>query len=150
MVTTPNILFLSARLAFLLSGHPRPSRWLVTEAHGYWGGSKTYTQDTYYGHVFLINAFQLRFYLTHVGLKILGVETTRYSVNSIALAPLLYPLVLWGTKRMWRKQRSHTPVELRRAIEREILSPTLLFGPKLIMIARKPPTTGGASPSNSS
>jgi hypothetical protein len=33
--------------------------------------------------VFLINAFQLRFYLTHVGLEVLGVETTRYSMNSL-------------------------------------------------------------------
>lgn len=138
IVTTPNILFLSARVDTMLSGHPRPRRWLVTESHGYWGGSKTYGEDTYYGHVFLINAFQLRFYLTHVGLDVLGVEATRYSLNSILLAPLMFPLVWWGTRRMWRNRRFETSKSLKRSIQKEILSPALLFGPKLIMVARKP------------
>ncbi|MDE0957894.1 MAG: hypothetical protein OSB12_04590 [Planctomycetota bacterium] len=39
---------------------------------------------------------------------------------------------------MWRNRRFETPKPLRRDIEKEILSPALLFGPKLIMVARKP------------
>jgi hypothetical protein len=39
---------------------------------------------------------------------------------------------------MWRNRRFETSTSLKRAIQKEILSPALLFGPKLIMVARKP------------
>ncbi len=148
IVTTPNILALSSRVNFLFSGHPRPGRWLVTESHGYWGGSKSYGEDTYYGHVFLINAFQLRFYLTHMGLDVLGVETTRYSFNSVLLMPFLYPFVWWGTKRMRSNKRFPATEEMHKAIEKEVLSPALLLGSKLIMVARMPSDPQSSGPTD--
>lgn len=146
VVTTPNTLFLSARVDNLFTGHPRSSRWLVNELHGYWGGTTQSSDSTYFGHVFLINAFQLRFYLLHVGLEVVGIETTRYSLPSVLLAPLLYPLAWWSTKRMWRRQRSRAPAELRATIDAMALSPDLLLGKKLIMIARKPGGPSSSSP----
>jgi hypothetical protein len=123
---------------FLLSGHPRPTRWLVTSDHGYWGEAVRSGDEVYFGHVFLINAFQLRFYMTHVGLEVVGVETTRWSASSVLLAQFLYPFVWWGTKRLWSNRHAPVTPEVRRAVTREILSGAVLFGPKLIMVARKP------------
>lgn len=138
VVTTPNVLFLSARVNHLLTGHPRPSRWLVVGEYGYWSAAHERGEDVYFGHVFLIDAFQLRFYLTHVGLEVLSVETTRWSVTSLVLAPFLLPFVWWRTWRMLRGARPVVPPDLARAVRRDVLSPAVLFGPKLIMVARKP------------
>ncbi len=141
MVTTPNVLHLEGRLWQLLTGHAYRNRSMVVETAGYWGGKapgRAGTASTYFGHVFLINAFQLRFYLTHVGLEVVEVDTTRYSWRSLLLAPVLYPFVWWATRRILANERSRIPLDLQRQLRREILSPALLFGRKLIMVARKP------------
>ncbi|MEE9280140.1 MAG: hypothetical protein V3V67_08195, partial [Myxococcota bacterium] len=138
---TPNVLHLEGRLGQLLTGHAYRNRSIVVETAGYWGGeapSGAETASTYFGHVFLIDAFQLRFYLTHVGLEVIEVDTTRYSWKSLLLAPILYPFVWWATRRILANKRSRIPLDLQRQLRREILSPALLFGRKLIMVARKP------------
>ncbi len=141
IVATPNVLHLEGRLGQLLTGHAYRNRSIVVETAGYWGGeapSGAETASTYFGHVFLIDAFQLRFYLTHVGLEVIEVDTTRYSWKSLLLAPILYPFVWWATRRILANKRSRIPLDLQRQLRREILSPALLFGRKLIMVARKP------------
>jgi len=87
--------------------------------------------------VFLINAFQLRFYLIHAGLRMAEVDTARYSLNAVLLAPL-YPLVWLFTTMLLRHRRSRVPPALRRELRRQILCPSVLFGTKLIMAATKP------------
>jgi SAM-dependent methyltransferase len=139
IVTTPNLLHLEGRLAFLLTGHRHPRRALVAESSAYRGGPpSTEDERTYFGHVFLINYFQLRFYLTHVGLEVVDVDTTRYSWKSVLLAPLLWLPVYLSTRRLVRRETRRGFPELRRALLREVLSPPVLFGRKLIMVARKP------------
>ena len=140
IVTTPNVLHLEGRLGQLLTAHAYRNRAMVVETAAYWSGDPppgAGTASTYFGHVFLIDAFQLRFYLTHVGLEVVEVDTTRYSWKSLLLAPFLYPLVWWATRALLARKRSRVPPELQLRLRREILSPAVLFGRKLIMVARK-------------
>lgn len=138
VVTTPNLLHLEGRLFALLTGHPR-NRGVVAENAAYWKDPEARPQDKrLFGHAFLINAFQLRFYLVHAGLEVLDVDTTRYCWKSLLLAPLLLPGVWLASERMLRRRRSRLHPEQRRALRRQMLSPALLFGRKLVMIARKP------------
>lgn len=137
VVTTPNVLHLEGRLNVLLTGHAFRKRSIVVSSAAYWGPHDPEGRGTYFGHVFLINAFQLRFYLTHVGLEVTEVDTTRYSWMSLALAPLLGPPVWLATRRILRRKRSNIPPDLQRTLRREILSGPVLFGRKLIMVARK-------------
>ena len=128
----------------LFSGHAFRNRTMVVETAAYWSEdppSEGGTASTYFGHVFLIDAFQLRFYLTHVGLEVIAVDTTRYSWKSLLLAPILYPPIWWATRSMLARKRSRVPQDLQLRLRREILSPALLFGRKLIMVARKPGRT---------
>ena len=152
IVTTPNVLHLEGRLGRLLTAHAYRNRTMVVETSAYWSGDPPPgggtapppaggTASTYFGHVFLIDAFQLRFYLTHVGLELVEVDTTRYSWKSLLLAPFLYPLVWWATRALLARKRSQVPPELQLRLRREILSPAVLFGRKLIMVARKPAST---------
>ncbi len=140
IVTTPNVLHLEGRLGQLLSAHPYRNRTMVVETAAYWSGDPPPgggTASTYFGHVFLIDAFQLRFYLTHVGLEVVEVDTTRYSWKSLLLAPFLYLPVWWATRALLARRRSRVPPDLQLRLRREILSPAVLFGRKLIMVASK-------------
>ncbi len=135
------MLHLEGRLTQMLTGHPYRNRSIAVHTAAYWGGEKPRepgTAATYFGHVFLVDAFQLRFYITHVGLEVVEVDTTRYSWKSILLAPILFPFVWLGTRGILANKRSRIPRDLQRRLLREITSPAVLFGRKLIMVARKP------------
>jgi SAM-dependent methyltransferase len=146
IVTTPNLLHLEGRLLTMLTGHAFMNRAMVVETVGYWGGppESTSADGTYFGHVFLINAFQLRFYMIHAGLQIVEVDTTRYSWKSVLLAPILYPFVWLATRRILRNPRSRIPRPLQREMIQQILSPALLFGRKAIFVGRKPVPAEGS------
>ncbi|UCE84609.1 MAG: hypothetical protein JSU66_09550, partial [Deltaproteobacteria bacterium] len=119
-------------------GHARPKRAMVVSSSAYWGEPTDPGEGVYFGHVFLINLFQLRFYLAHVGLDVVRVDTTRYSWKSLLLAPLLWPPVSLSTRRMVRRKVSRVPPDLQRMLIREVLGGPVLFGRKLIVAARKP------------
>jgi hypothetical protein len=140
-VTTPNLLHLDGRLYRMLTGHAFRQRGIVVETTAYWGkagAESPGTAGTYFGHVFLIDAFQLRLYLRHVGLEVVEVDCTRYCWKSLLLAPLLFPFAWWSTRRILASRHSRIPPDLQREIRSQILSGPVLFGRKLIMVARKP------------
>jgi len=141
IVTTPNVLHLVGRLSFLLTGHAHRNRSPVTAPAQYWGcstSSPRTSRDVYLGHIFLINAFQLRFYLEHVGFEVIGVDTAKYSLGSVLLAPLIYPFVCFATSRLLgNKRKAKLPKDVKKSYMSQILSPHLLFGKRLIMVARK-------------
>ena len=139
IVTTPNLLHFEGRLGTMLTGHAYRNRSIVVETAAYWGGAEHASDErTYFGHVFLIDAFQLRFYLTHAGLEVVAMDTTRYSWKSLLLAPLLYPFVWWATRSLLRNPRSRIPRKLQAQIRSQVLSAPVLFGRKLVVTARKP------------
>lgn len=141
VVTTPNLLNLEGRLGLLLTGHAHRRRAMVVSTAAYWSEqplTNSKEENVYFGHVFLINIFQLRFFITHVGLEVLRVDTTRYSLRSLLLAPLLYIPVSWATRKLLRQKRSKVPPELQQQILKEVLGGPVLFGRKLIMDACKP------------
>lgn len=141
IITTPNILNLEGRLGLLLSGHAHRRRAMVISTAAVRTESEpaeSVSDGVYFGHVFLINIFQLRFYLTHVGFDVLRVDSARYSLRSLLLAPFLYLPVNWATRRHIAHRRSRATPELRRKILSEVLGGPVLFGRKLIMDVRKP------------
>ena len=138
VVTTPNVLSLRARLAAMLTAHAHPTRALVVRTRGLWGAGSREEGEVYFGHVFLINAFQLRFYLEHAGLRVVGVGTARWSIHSLLLAPFLLLPIWVSTRLALRNRRSKVSPALRRELAGQVLGPSLLFGNKLVMTARKP------------
>lgn len=140
IVTTPNLLSLEGRVGLLLTGHARRRHALVypTARTQKPMPNPSMEEDIYFGHAFLINIFQLRYYLTHARFEILSVDTTRYSWRSLLLLPLLYIPVRWATQKLVCGKRSRIPPGLQREILGEVLSGSVLLGRKLIMVARKP------------
>ncbi len=120
VVTTPNIVSLRARVAYLLSGQFSFRRKPLSEVTQLWQGK-------YLGHVHLVDYFKLRFMLLQTGFELREVTTAKYSLSSLALAPFLYLPVWMATTRIFR--RSHS--EHKKACDeilQHALSGDLLFG----------------------
>lgn len=142
LLTTPNVLTLSARLTHVFTGHKVLQQGFVNEV-------ATLRHRTgkrlYHGHAFLIDAFRLRYLMRIAGLEWCELHGTTLSRGSLALAPTL-PLV-WGatalaTRLARRRLASAGRARPGPALERELAglacSPALLLRKKLIVLARKP------------
>lgn len=125
VLTTPNILVISSRFRFLLTGFfnkfPRP----LDE-----------TRHEPRDHINPIAYPELRFILRRAGFTIEQITTNRVKAKEwlgALLLPLLYPL----TKLTLSVEQTATTRAMNRAIFRELMSRPLLFGQALIVVGRK-------------
>jgi SAM-dependent methyltransferase len=135
LLTTPNLLSLRARAAFMLTGNRAFKTWVdeITSVWGYENGR------IYHGHAFLINYLQLRYLLWHSGLRVTEVVRNRFSLTSILLLPLV-PLVWLATRGAMRKARRRNPRPgIYREIERDLFSLAMLLSSNLFVVAEKIP-----------
>jgi SAM-dependent methyltransferase len=149
ILTTPNILHLSSRVAGFLTGQRLMQQGFVNE---YVTLRRAADGRQHHGHAYLIDLFRLRYLLCAAGLKLDGLRFCGLSPSSAALAPA-YP-VIWGANR-WalrsgrrhqqRRQGPVPPPEFEDEILRLSVSPALLFGKKIVLLARKP-AAGAAAP----
>jgi SAM-dependent methyltransferase len=142
VVTTPNLMHLSARASQFLTGQRNLRRGLANEVQTLRGSAGA---RLHHGHIFLIDYFRMRYILRLAGFDRLRVSTDRYSPTSIALcwcAPILYSaskFSLWSAARnARRKGYTETPGAVAREILGHVFSPALLFGKRMIVIAEKP------------
>ncbi len=146
VLTTPNVLHLSARASAFWTGQRVMKRGFVNEdqtLRSREGGR------TYHGHAFLIDVFRLRYLMAIEGLKVTGLRHGNRSSGSVFLAPVV-PLVWVATrlalssgKRSREKEgltaaRPEVAAELKKLAD----SPALLFSRKLVVTAEK--RNGGA------
>lgn len=146
LVTTPNVLHLRARLAYLLTGHRGFTSLPVSEADHVRGISPEGTP--HFHHAFLISYFGLRFLLKIAGFGDIRVTTTKYSSTAVALAPLLWLPVRLATGRLMARLRRAGHPDVASEITSHMMSADLLFGKKLILLARKKgqgPLPGGGT-----
>lgn len=142
MLTTPNVLTLSARLMHLFTGHKVLQQGFVNEVATLRSREGA---RLYHGHAFLIDAFRLRYLVRIAGLEWKELHGTTLSRGSLALAPAL-PLVHGATALATRLARRRLAVARRPrpdgGLERELArlanAPALLLRKKLIVLARKP------------
>ncbi|MGB9628916.1 MAG: class I SAM-dependent methyltransferase [Thermodesulfobacteriota bacterium] len=128
LITTPNILNLKSRMANLFVGFNlfkgRPSN----EVDSYQGGD----------HIHLATYYELRINLHRNGFRILEATTHRYSPTAMLLSPL-YPLIFIATHRAFQREKNPKQRERNREILDHVLSPDLIFGKKLFLLAEKDP-----------
>lgn len=126
IVTTPNILNLKARVAYLLLGfhtfHDRPHN----EVGDYEGG----------GHINMASYYDLRINLHRNGFRIISASTHMYSVTAL-LFSFLVPFVYLMTYRSFRREKNREQRVRNQDILRHVLSADLLFGKKLFVLAEK-------------
>ena len=141
ILTTPNVLHLSSRISGFWTGQRLMRQGFVNEVSTTW---KKDGDRIYHGHAYLIDAFRLRYILRVVGLRIVELALSNPSTGSILLAPLV-PAV-WAATRYAivagrkHEERHHHRVpsrEIERDLQRLALSPALLFGKKLVLVAER-------------
>jgi len=142
VLTTPNVMHLSARVSAFLTGQRAMKRGFVNEDHTLRGREGT---RTYHGHAFLIDVFRLRYLMAIEGLRINRVKMTRKSTTSFLLAPFLLPVVWIATRMCLRSGRNTHAHEDRPAVRPEVEdelrtiadAPGLLLSRKLVVAAVK-------------
>lgn len=142
VLTTPNVLTLSARLAHVLTGHKVLQQGFVNEVATL--RSRTGAR-LYHGHAFLIDAFRLRYLLRIAGLEWRGLDGTTLSPGALLAAPL-WPLVHLATgyatraarRRLAAARRPRPDARLEAELATLARSPALLLRKKLIVLAQKP------------
>ncbi len=139
VLTTPNVMHLSARLSAMLTGQRTMRRGLANEVETLRARSGS---RLYHGHIFLIDYFRLRYLMRLAGLGAVEVYTDRFSPTSLALAPMvpvMYAASRAAVGAFARKARQHrravAPPELTAEIIRHVFSPALLFGKRMIVTA---------------
>jgi len=141
ILTTPNVMHLAARISQFLTGQRNLRRGLVNEVQTLRGrnGSRIY-----HGHAFLLDYYRARYMIRLAGFDALEVYTDHFSPTAIAAAPMV-PF-LWAamkfsvavSARNARKPGRKRPSEpVLREIIAHVLSPALLFGKRMIIVARR-------------
>ena len=131
-LTTPNPSNLRARLGNFLLETELPKRLPPNELDSVWlsGGS---SEETYFGHLFLVGAQRLRTLARIAGFRISRVHRVKWSAGSLALA-VFYPWIAFAT---WRARRySMRKIDAEASRKHEVLDeivrlnlhPTVLFG----------------------
>jgi SAM-dependent methyltransferase len=141
ILTTPNVLHLSSRISGFWTGQRMMRQGFVNEVSTTW---KRDGERIYHGHAYLIDAFRLRYILRVVGLRIVDLALSNPSAGSMLLAPLV-PAVWAATRyaivagRKHEERHSHRAPsqEIERDLQRLALSPALLFGKKLVLVAER-------------
>lgn len=126
LISTPNLLSLRARFANMMVGGTKLK---FKPPHDRWN-------DSGGDHINLHNYFTLRAILRRNGFLVERATTFSYSLTSLALAPLV-PLVALFTRLAFRREKDPAQQVAIKQILKHSLSRDLLFGKKLIILARR-------------
>ena len=142
ILTTPNVLHLSARLAYFLVGHRTTRRGLINEHQTFFGHDG---DDFYHGHAWHWRYFLLRYILRLSGFKVHPPLCGKCSWFSVLFSIPVYPL-LWlahrsairsGLAKERRREVVPRARETYKELRRHALSRAILWGKRLILVAEK-------------
>lgn len=141
VLTTPNVMHLSSRVSAFWTGQRMMRQGFLNEVSTL---RERNGRRLYHGHAYLIDAFRLRYILRVVGMRVVSLELSNPSPGSMMLAPLVPAVwaatkyaIASGRKRKERQGNHVTTPEVERDLSRTALSPALLFGKKLVLVAER-------------
>ena len=141
ILTTPNVMHLSARFSGFLTAQRAMKRGFINEDQTLRGREG---ERTYHGHAFLIDAIRLRYLMAIEGLKLNKLMRGKWSHGSLLMAPMI-PLIWLATRlalRTGKKTREKEGlIPARPQVERELRyiadSTNLMLCRQLIVTATK-------------
>jgi SAM-dependent methyltransferase len=141
VLTTPNLMHLSARASNFLTGQRNLRRGMINEIQTPRtrnpGGRRIY-----HGHAFMLDYFRARYMMRLAGFDHLKVYTDRWSPTSVAMSPIVP--ILWiamkfsaaASARNARRPGHRPPRDdVTHEIISHVLSPALLYGKRMIIVA---------------
>jgi 2-polyprenyl-3-methyl-5-hydroxy-6-metoxy-1,4-benzoquinol methylase len=126
LLSTPNVLGLASRWRYFWTGFFPLATRPINE----------YRRQPVHDHIHLITYHELRYILRISGFEIEGVTTDRYRTTGMLLG-WAWPVVQLATRRALRREPDTRQREANREIAAHMLSPALLFGRTLLVLARK-------------
>jgi len=141
VLTTPNMMHLAARASGFLTGQRNLRRGLINEVQTPRGQKNG---PPYHGHVFMLDYYRARYMMRLAGFDRLEVYTDRWSPTSVAMSPIVP--ILWlamkfsvraSARNARRPGHRAPPDDVMREMIRHVLSPALLFGKRMIIVAEK-------------
>jgi ubiquinone/menaquinone biosynthesis C-methylase UbiE len=94
LLTTPSYSNLSAKFSYLLFESESNQKMPPNEIDDIWMSNKSITNETYYGHIFLVGLQKLRVIGKLSGFKINEIKYVRLSKGSLFLFPFFYPFII--------------------------------------------------------
>jgi SAM-dependent methyltransferase len=142
VLTTPNLMHLSARASGFLTGQRNLRRGLMNEVQT---PRSRNSWRIYHGHAFMLDYYRARYMLRLAGFDHLEVYTDRWSPTSVAMSPIVP--ILWlamkfsaaASARTSRLRPGHRPPrdEVTREIIGHVLSPALLYGKRMVIVGER-------------
>jgi SAM-dependent methyltransferase len=143
VLTTPNLMHLSARASNFLTGQRNLRRGMINEIQTPRsrnpGGRRIY-----HGHAFMLDYFRARYMMRLAGFDHLEVYTDRWSPTSVAMSPIVP--ILWiamkfsaaaSTRNARRPGHRPPRDDVTREIISHVLSPALLYGKRMVIVAER-------------
>lgn len=151
-ITTPNVMDLSSRLSWFLSGQKSFHGAVPNEESTLWGTDGT---RWYHGHAFTLPYFQMRYLLRLAQFDAIALSGFGKSIGSCLLYPggrLMTRLLLWRSfrrrqKRDMRRGKRHTSDALVRSLKRDARSTALLCHRTVVIHAQHRPGSFVVEPS---
>lgn len=142
IMTTPNVLHVTSRLAYLLVGHRTYRRGLINEYQTLMGRDG---DDFHHGHAWHWRYPVLRYIFRLSGFRVSPPATTKYSLASMLFSIPLLPILHFahwyairrGLAEEHRKDLVPRAREACRELRRHLLSRPLLWGRKLVIFGEK-------------
>jgi len=141
VLTTPNLMHLSARASGFLTTQRSMHRGLINEVQTPRGRNP---RRRYHGHAFMIDYYRARYMMRLVGFDNLEVYTDRWSPTSVAMSPVVP--ILWlamkfsaaaSARNSSRPEHRPPPAGVMREIIGHVLSPALLYGKRMVIVAER-------------
>jgi SAM-dependent methyltransferase len=147
VLTTPNMMHLAARASGFLTGQRNLRRGLINEIQtprSQLGQLGQNAGPSYHGHVFMLDYYRARYMMRLAGFDRIRVYTDRWSPTSVAMAPIVPFLwlamkfsVAASARNARRPGHRAPPKDVIGEIMRHVLSPALLFGKRMIIVAER-------------
>ncbi len=141
VLTTPNLMHLSARASGFLTGQRNLRRGLMNEIQT---PRSRNPRRIYHGHAFMLDYYRARYMMRLAGFDHLEVYTDRWSPTSMAMSPIGPDSVdgdeiFRGCIRPQRAPPRPSPAARRgdREIIGHVLSPALLYGKRMVIVAER-------------
>jgi len=143
VLTTPNLMHLSARASGFLTGQRNLRRGLMNEVQTPRSPNGERAR-VYHGHAFMLDYYRARYMMRLVGFDHLEVYTDRWSPTSVAMSPIVP--ILWMAMKFSAaasarnaRRPGHRPPrdEVTREIIGHVLSPALLYGKRMVIVAER-------------
>jgi 2-polyprenyl-3-methyl-5-hydroxy-6-metoxy-1,4-benzoquinol methylase len=127
LISTPNILGLASRWRYFWTGFFPLATKPINEFH----------RAPVHDHINLITYYELRYILRLTGFAVETVTTDRIRKNGL-LHGWAWPIVQLATRRALARESDPRQRSANREIAAHLLSPDLLFGRTLMLVARRP------------